>query len=372
MPTILLNQPVPNAWLDAFAEFLRAHPLRDAELNLCQPEGEGTDPLSEADVLLVGLAGQQRPVERDTFEHGENLKLVVKIGSRRSGVDLQAADEHGVPVTFVPAPAHVACAEHTMLLILAAVKDLLAAHHAITNVHEPEHTPRESSASEYAVNWLNMEDVGLLAGKTLGLVGMGDIAIEVARRASAFDLALLYTDTEPLPEEEEQELGLSYRELDGLLAEADIVSLHTAHTPETEQLINAERLDAMKPTAILVNTARGGLVDEEALIATLAKDHIGGAALDVWAEEPTAKDNPLLALDNVVATPHIAAGTLPEDALYQAVLAPILDALGLEEAEQEPAEEEPEPETQEPLEEEDAEENEMAEDNESDEDEEEV
>lgn len=330
MPNILLYERVPDGWYEGLARFLREEQPDGLELELAQPEDDELDSalalLPEAHVLVVGLAGQQRAVCRRVFEEGAELKLVQKLGSRAFGVDLEAAAEHGVPVSLLPAPAHVACAEHTMLLILAAVKKLLGAHRAITD-ERADRKPRPTDAAAYACNWDHLKGIGLLAGKTLGLVGMGDIAVEVARRAKAFGMTMLYADEEPLPDDEAEELGVAFRQLDDLLAEADIVSLHAAHTEQTDKLISQERLGRMKRSAILVNTARGGLVDEEALIATLCKDHIAGAALDVWAEEPTPRDNPLLALDNVVATPHVAAGTLPPDALFAAIVPNIIAAL---------------------------------------------
>lgn len=330
MPKILLYEPVPQAWLNAFADFLSEHQSDELPLELVQPQDDELDSvfdlLPDCDVLLVGLAGQQRAVCRRVFENGRHLKLVQKLGSRAFGIDLAAAAELGVPVSVLPSPAHIACAEHTMLLLLAAVKKLLPANRAITAA-ETRHTPRATSASQYACNWTGMEGIGLVSGKTLGLVGMGDVAAEVARRAQAFGMSVIYTDDQELPKAEAAALGLSFRELDDLLAEADVVSLHAAHTEDTDKLLDAERLDLMKRTAIVVNTARGGLIDEDALIAKLCKDELAGAALDVWADEPTPKDNPLLALDNVVATPHVAAATLPADALFATVLPNILAAL---------------------------------------------
>jgi phosphoglycerate dehydrogenase-like enzyme len=330
MPKIVLYETVPQGWFDAFAAFLREHQPADLAMELGQPQDDQLDTVLElvadADVLVVGLAAQQRAVCRRVYEVARHLKLVQKVGSRAFGLDLHAAAELRVPVSLVSAPTHVACAEHTFLLILAVVKKLLVANRAIVN-SDGEPASQASTATEYAANWANLDGIGLMAGKTLGLVGMGDIAIEVARRASAFGLTVLYTDPDQLPADEADELGLAYRELDDLLAQSDIVSLHAAHTAKTEKLINADRLARMKHSAILVNTARGGLVDEDALIAALCKEHLGGAALDAWAQEPTPRDNPLLALDNVVATPHVAAGTLPPDALFAAILPNLLSAM---------------------------------------------
>ena len=330
MPNILLYERVPEAWFEAFAEFLDQEAPEDTELELVQPADDELDSvlslLPEADVLVVGLAGQQRAVCRRVFADGERLRLVQKLGSRSRGIDRAAAAAFEVPVSLVPAPAHVACAEHTILLMLAAAKQLHAATRAIAEGHT-RLAPKPTSATEYAYNWCGLENIGLLAGKTLGLVGMCSVAVEVARRAVAFGMNVVYYDPELPAECGADALDFPRLELDELLAQADVVSLHAAHTPGTENLINADRLARMKPTALLVNTARGGLIDEDDLMHALTKDEIAGAALDVWVAEPTPRDNPLLAFDSVVATPHIAAGSLPPDAAYAAILPNILAAL---------------------------------------------
>jgi len=333
MAKILLFEKVFQAWFDAFAGFLRERqpeglPLVAAECD--EVEHARTDELlAEADVMVVGLVGQHHTLDRATIGKAPKLRLIQKLGSRATGIDVQAAREAGVQVSLLAAPAHVACAEHTILLILALAKKLIAAHQRVVKrpLRETGPEPRAAAPGNYAYNWANLQGIGVVAGKTLGLVGMGDIAIETARRAKALGLRLLYYHPERLPEAEQRELGVEFRELDPMLAEADIVSLHVGLCPETEKLLNAERLAMMKSSALLVNTARGGLVDEAALAEALEKGRLAGAALDAWAVEPTPRDSPLLKLDSVVATPHVAAGTLSKTAIFEAILPNILAAL---------------------------------------------
>jgi len=370
MAMIVAWEKLPAAWFDALAAFLRERRPEGMRLEAAQlddsdptkrlsqkgpacgtaalgcapeafhtPEGgrathfeivsEADEALKGAHVIVSGLLGQRRPVGRETFQKAPELRLVQAVGSRAAGIDLAAAREERVQVSLLPAPAHVACAEHALLLILALAKNLVPAHQRVTRrpVREGGPETRTATASDYAYNWANLEGIGSLTGKTLGLIGAGDIAVEVARRARAFGMKLLYHDKEPLPADEERELGIDRRELDALLREADVVSLHAALTPETANLLNTERLGLMKSSALLVNTARGGLVDEAALADALSNGRLGGAALDVWATEPTPRDNPLLKLDNVVATPHVGAGTLSRTALFEAILPNILAAL---------------------------------------------
>jgi phosphoglycerate dehydrogenase-like enzyme len=149
-----------------------------------------------------------------------------------------------------------------------------------------------------------------IAGKTIGLIGLGRIGREVATRARAFAAEIVYFDTIRLDPDTERALGVTFVPLDELLATADIISLHVPSTPATRHLIDSAALEKMKPTAVLINTARGPLVDEQALVAALRANRILGAGLDVFEKEPPSTDHPLFALPNVVVTPHIAAGTV--------------------------------------------------------------
>jgi phosphoglycerate dehydrogenase-like enzyme len=159
-----------------------------------------------------------------------------------------------------------------------------------------------------------------LCGRTLGIIGFGDIGAEVAKRARGLGMKTIYHTRHRLSAQEEQDYAARYATLEELLRESDFVSLHASHTPETENMINAERLALMKPTAFLINTARGGLVDEVALCDALSQRKIAGAALDVFKQEPTPKDNPLFKLDNVIFSPHIAVGSLPIEGRFRGCL----------------------------------------------------
>jgi len=146
-------------------------------------------------------------------------------------------------------------------------------------------------------------------GATLGIVGLGQIGLALARRARGFDMRILYHDSARRPEPEAQ-LGLEFADLDRLLTESDFISLHVPLSAETRHLIGERELWLMKPTAILVNTSRGPVVDQRALYAALQEGHLAAAALDVTEEEPIPPDDPLLSLDNVVITPHIASASV--------------------------------------------------------------
>ena len=189
-----------------------------------------------------------------------------------------------------------------MLLALAVIRRLSPAQAAARGAVGA--ATRE--ASHY--NWARVADVAPLRGLTLGLVGLGEIGRAVARRAAGFEMRVLYTQRRRLEATLERVLGVDFRPLDALLEESDVVSLHVPLAPETRRLIGAPEIARMRRGAILVNTARGGLVDEAALLAALREGRLGGAGLDVRAEEPPA-DASLAALPTVVATPHVAAGS---------------------------------------------------------------
>ena len=148
-----------------------------------------------------------------------------------------------------------------------------------------------------------------MADKLVGILGIGNIGKQVARRVQGFDARVQYHDKYPLSEEQDRELGVSPVSLDELFRTSDIVSCHTPLTRETYHVVSAQRLASMKSTAVLINTSRGPVVDEAALIEALGRGAIAGAGLDVFEQEPVAPDNPLLTMENVIATPHVAGTT---------------------------------------------------------------
>jgi len=205
-------------------------------------------------------------------------------------VDLEAATAAGVVVTNTPGTNHIAVAELTLGLMLSLARRI------------PQHDRSVKEGS-----WERVRGTEL-AGKTLGIVGLGWISREVIRRASAFGMKIL-VQTRYQDEELADEYGVEYPSLEDLLKGSDFVSLHCAFTPERADLIGEKELRVMKPTSHLVNTARGELVNERALLRALQEGWIAGAAMDAFKEEP-ATGSPLVRLGNFIATPHIGATTL--------------------------------------------------------------
>jgi D-3-phosphoglycerate dehydrogenase len=280
------------------------------------PLGDGSLPerLVGADALVVW----ETAVDDALLAAAPRLKLVVGLGSAKGAIDEAAARRRGVEVRSVPSPALISVAEHAILLMLALVKELIPAHRGVVAGAYPDDLrPTPTTQTNMAYNWLGLERFDALFGKTLGLVGFGVIGRAVAERARAFGMEVLYAKPRRLDPPAEVALGVRYAGIDELLGRADVVSLHLRVTPETEGLIGAREFSLMKPTAFFVNTARGALVDEAALVEALQSRRIAGAGIDVFREEPLPRDSPLATLGNVVLTPHSAGIPLARSRIWE-------------------------------------------------------
>lgn len=243
--------------------------------------------MADADVLWHVL----RPVSAADIEAAPRLRLIQKIGVGVNTIDLDAARARGIPVCNMPGTNTPAVAEMTLALMLSAMRQLPAFGRAT----------REGRG--WAMDRAIHDRLGEIGGRTVGLVGFGAVPRALAPVLKALGARLLYTARAPKPEAG----GLAeWRTLPALLEEADIVSLHVPERPETIGMIDQAELARMKPGAVLVNTARGSLVDEAALAEALSSGRLRAAGLDVFAREPAGPDNPLLRLDNVALAPHVA------------------------------------------------------------------
>lgn len=231
----------------------------------------------------------------DAIASMRRLKLIQRWGVGFEKVDIEAAGRRNVPVAVAPGGNSTAVAELAILLMLAVLRNLLPLHNStVRGLWEK---------AKYIDNSF------VIKGKTVGLLGCGAIGASVAKKVQAFGADVIYHDVRRLAAEDEARLGLRYAEQDELLARSDIVSLHLPLTETTKGLIGERTLGLMKKSAILVNTARGEVVDSAALAAALRSGRIMGAGLDVFDTEPLAADSPLRGLDNVVLTPHAGGNT---------------------------------------------------------------
>jgi phosphoglycerate dehydrogenase-like enzyme len=259
--------------------------------------------LSEDELLTflprfdAALAGPEPYTER-VIAACPNLKIIARTGVGYDKVDVEAASRRGIYVTWTPIPElSYAIAEQTFALILSFIKRIPHLNQSI----------REGKWDR--AKW--SKEIENLYPKTLGLLGLGRIGAEVARRAKSHRMSLIYYDSVRMLELEE-ELGIRYTSLDELLSTADIISIHVPLTPATRGLINDRTIRKMKTTAIIVNTARGAIIDEQALAQALKERRLGGALLDVLSEEPPSETNVFFKLGerfpNLVITPHVAQG----------------------------------------------------------------
>jgi glyoxylate reductase len=249
--------------------------------------------VANADGLLCLLTDK---IDAELLDHAPRLKVVSQMAVGYDNIDVAACTVRHIPVGNTPGVLHETTADLAFALILAVARRIV----------EADAFTREGSWRTWSPLLMTGRDVH---HATLGIVGMGQIGYAVARRAWGFDMPILYTHPRP-HEEAERVLGARRVPLEELLAQSDFVSLHVPLKPETRHMIGEKQLALMKPTAYLINTARGPIVDQEALFAALAGDQIAGAGLDVFETEPVPNNEPLLSLDNVVVLPHIGSASL--------------------------------------------------------------
>ena len=260
--------------------------------------------ISDADIIVLGASGK---IGKEVLLKTPNLKMIAKRGVGLDNVDLKAATELGVLVTYTKHANSQSVAEHTIGLILALVKNIVKANEELKEK-----------------GWkIRSELIGIeLAGKTLGVIGFGSIGRKVTKIVkNAFNMNVLVYDPY-VSVDVVSSFGCRLVDLDTLLRESDIVTIHAALTEETYHMIGERELKLMKRTAYLINTARGAIIDEKALIKALKEGWIAGAALDVFEKEPLPKDSQLYELKNVYLTPHVAG---PSDERRHMLFGAIVD-----------------------------------------------
>lgn len=242
--------------------------------------------IADADAVITRGRGR---LPREALLAGGRLKCVARCGAGTDNIDVATATELGLPVLFSPAATTGAVAEHALMLMLAASRRLAFLDHQVR-----------------AGNWEIRNRTGLnieLKGKTLGILGLGRIGRRIAELGAAFGMDVIYYSRSSRDDR------FRFVEIERLFAESDFVSISLSLDDETRGLVDGRLISLMKPSAILINASRGEIIDETALIDALVNDRIGGAGLDVLAEEPPPADHPLFSLPNVVITPHVAIWT---------------------------------------------------------------
>jgi D-3-phosphoglycerate dehydrogenase len=262
---------------------------------------EGDGALAEAEYAVV----RDGTLDAGALGRAPRLRRVVRIAMGGGGVDEAACAELGVEVEVVQSPSLISVAEHAVMAALALLKRLpRAAAELRAGTIAGDVAPAVTTQESYAFNWVGIEHWEALYGKTVGLVGLGQIGTRAARLFAAFGADVLYFKPNRLEPPREEALGVRYAAFDDLLASAHCVSLHNRFTPETERMMGAREFALMRPGSVFVNTARGRLVDEDALLEAVESGHLAGAALDVFWVEPLPAESPLLRAPNLLLTPH--------------------------------------------------------------------
>ncbi len=287
---VLITRKIPRAGL----EMLRKHPSIEIDYRQGPPlsHKEMLEAVKDVDAMIAVIPDQ---INKEIVEAGKNLKLIAAYSVGFDHIDVVTASEKGVFVSNTPGDLTEAVAEHSMALLMSIGRQIVKADKFVTD-------------GDYKF-WDPMIFLGpRFTEKTLGLVGFGRIGQHFAKIAkNGFDMRILYNDVKR-HEDAEKDLGAMFVDLDKLFEQSDFVSIHVPLLPSTHHLITSREFKKMKPTAYLINTARGPIIDEDALVLALRENWIEGAAIDVYEEEP--KVNPeLKVLDNVILTPHIGSAT---------------------------------------------------------------
>jgi phosphoglycerate dehydrogenase-like enzyme len=314
----------PLKVLTGMADELGLPPMR---ATVCESEAALDATLPGADYVVLEASTLDA---RRIALCGPQVKLIQQFGRSVENIDVAAAKEQGIAVANLMRFSSQSSADHITALILALARRLFTAHRAVMARRDPALAPSfATDPPRNKFNWAGIRGFKVLAHSTIGFIGLGENSGFVAKRMRAMGMRVLYYKRTRLSAEQERAFGgVEYAPLDDLLAQSDFVSLHIPYGPPTEKFANAAFLAKMKQGAYLINTARGGILDEQALYESLQSGHLAGAALDVYRYEPVPPETPLLELDNIIWTPHTCGGE-PEYMIREArdVLANIARAM---------------------------------------------
>ncbi len=303
---------------------LFANPLTETDLAVVEAASARTgvefrvaaegQSLTDLTAGVTAIVSHSAPITADVIGAAPDLRLILPMEFGSAEIDREAAAARNIEVATLINLGWLGVSEHTMLLMLALMKQLPAAHAGtMAGDRKAGVSEVKTTAREYTFSWLGQEGLGWLYRKRLGLVGIGRIGRGVAERARAFGMRIRYYAPHQLDAATERKYGLEYSELDDLLGWADFVSVHAKLASDNERMFGADAFAKMRPDAYFINTARGALVDETALVTALQDRKLAGAGLDVFDYEPMPRDSPLLTLDSVILTPH-SAGIFNDDA----------------------------------------------------------
>ena len=287
---ILVTGRLPAEVLETLT---REHDVDARKADRPMPREQILQCVSDKEGLLCMITDR---IDRELMDRAPRLKMIANFGVGYNNIDVKEATARGIPVSNTPGVLTEATADATLALIIGVSRRIV----------EGDRMTREGRFQFWAPFYFLGSEV---SGKTLGIVGLGRIGRAVARRARGFDMRILYHKRTRMAADEEKELGVEYASLKDLLGQADFVSLHVPLTDHTRHLIDREALGLMKPAAFLINTSRGPVVDEQALVKALQEKRIAGAGLDVYENEPELAPG-LAELENAILLPHVGSATM--------------------------------------------------------------
>jgi glyoxylate reductase len=290
-PKVYISRRIPDEIVSKIEEYCQVRMWEHADIPV--PRQVLEEEIKEVEGLFCLLT---ETIDRELLAGAQRIKIVSNMAVGYNNIDIEAAKEKGVTVTNTPGVLTETTADLTFALMMATARRLVESSDYLRNGQWNTWSPMQLTGQD-------------IYGATLGIIGMGRIGASLAKRARGFDMDILYYNRSRKYDLEE-DLHLKYIELDSLLSQSDFVCIMTPYTPETKNLIGARELSLMKDTAILINTARGGIVNEEDLFHSLKRREIWAAGLDVFEQEPVSIDHPLLTLPNVVTLPHIGSASI--------------------------------------------------------------
>ncbi len=295
--------PNPDAWFEEQRK--RAANIYPSSVRMVENEEQMRANLSKADAVV----SESFSIGADEITAGEKLRLIQKFGVDTRNIDLNACRDANIPVRVLRRRVNGAVAEHAIMLMLVVGRKMIETDGALDfkSLQALGYRPAKFDPDHVAgANWARIDGLRSLQGATLGALGMGEIGREVATRARAMGMDILYYQRSRLPESIESYCAATYVSYEELLERSDFVSIHLPLNRSTEGMLNADAFNRMKPGTIVTNISRAHIIDRMALVSALDSGHLGGAGLDVHFEEPGAPDEPLKKYPNVVLSPHIA------------------------------------------------------------------
>ncbi|MET1030498.1 2-hydroxyacid dehydrogenase, partial [Domibacillus tundrae] len=290
-PKVYITRKLPEPLVKKVSDLCEVRMWQEAEIPV--PRKVLEQEIQEADGLICLLT---ETIDDSLINKAKNLKIIANMAVGYNNIDLDSATKRNIMVTNTPGVLTETTADLTFALLMATARRLVEASDYLRNGDWTTWSPMQLTGQD-------------IYGATLGIIGLGRIGEALAKRAKGFDMNILYYNRSRKYEQEEK-LGINFASLENLLAVSDFVCIMIPYTRETHHLINEEQLSLMKENAVLVNTARGGIVNEDALYHALKTKQIWGAGIDVFEHEPVALDHPLLTLPNVVTLPHIGSASI--------------------------------------------------------------